>query len=87
MPNTASAERRARSNIRKHLQNKSVKSRLKTLEKSYEDLLAANKRNDAAVALRKVSSALDKAAKTGVIHRATASRKRSRLTLHMAVAK
>jgi len=87
MPNTASAERRARSNIRKHLQNKSVKSRLKTLEKSYEDLLAAGKRDDAAVALRKVSSALDKAAKTGVIHRATASRKRSRLTLHMAVAK
>jgi small subunit ribosomal protein S20 len=82
MPNTKSAERRMRSSARKHRTNQSVKSRLKTLEDSY---LAALKKDraEAEKALRNVSSALDKAAKTGVIHKGTASRKKSRLSVHL----
>lgn len=82
MPNTKSAERRMRSSARKHSANKSIKSRLKTLEDSY---LAAIKkdRTEAEKALRNVTSALDKAAKTGVIHRGTANRKKSRLSLQL----
>jgi len=87
MPNTKSAERRMRNSARKHLQNRSVKSRLHTLEKSYLQLLGAGKREDATKALRDVTSAFDKAAKSGVVHRATADRKKSRLALRLAHAK
>lgn len=69
-----------RSSARKRFQNHSTKTRLKTLEKTYVSLLGAGKKDEAAAALRQVSSALDKAAKSGVIHRATASRKKSRLS-------
>lgn len=76
-----------RNSARKQLQNRSVKSRLHTLEKSYLNLLGAGKRDDASSALRAVSSAFDKAAKSGVIHRATANRKKSRLALRLVKAK
>lgn len=83
MPNTKSAERRMRSSARKHLQNNTVKSRLHTLETGYAKLLAAGKKEDAAKSLRVLSSALDKAAKTGVIHRAKANRAKSRLSVRL----
>ncbi len=87
MPNTKSAERRMRNSARKNLRNRSIKSRLHTLERSYLELLAAGKKDDAAKALRTLSSAFDKAAKAGVVHRATADRKKSRLALRLAKAK
>lgn len=87
MPNTKSAERRMRNSARKHLQNRSVKSRLHTLEKSYLTLLGAGKKEDATKAFQEVTSAFDKAAKSGVVHRATADRKKSRLALRLAHAK
>ncbi len=73
-----------RGNARKQLRNHSIKSRLHTLEKSYVQLLGEGKKDDAAKALRTVSSAFDKAAKSGVVHRATADRKKSRLALRLA---
>jgi len=84
MPNTNSAERRMRNSARKQVQNRRTKSRLHTLEKSYLRLLETGKKEEAAKALPGVSSAFDKAAKTGVIHRATADRKKSRLALRLA---
>ena len=66
MPNTKSAERRMRSSARKRSHNRSIKSRLHTLERRYIELLAAGKKDDAAKALPAVSSAFDKAAKNGV---------------------
>ena len=87
MPNTKSAERRMRNSARKNLRNRSTKSRLHTLETSYLELLSAGKKDDAAKSLRTLSSAFDKAAKQGVVHRATASRKKSRLALRLAKAK
>jgi small subunit ribosomal protein S20 len=86
MPNTKSAERRMRNSARKKDQNRAIKSRLKTLEAKYESLLTTGKKDEAAKALRSVQSAFDKAAKTGVVHRATASRKKSRLTIRLAKA-
>jgi small subunit ribosomal protein S20 len=83
MPNTKSAERRARSSVRKHIQNRSVKSRLGTLEKAYLDLVGAGKKDEATTALRGVSSALDKAAKTSVLPKARANRKKSRLAARL----
>jgi small subunit ribosomal protein S20 len=83
MPNTKSAERRMRSSARKHSQNSSIKSRLHTLEKNYLALLSGGKKEDAAKALRDVTSAFDKAAKLGVVHRSMASRKKSRLSTRL----
>lgn len=76
-----------RNSARKHLHNRSIKSRIHTLEKSYLALLDSGKKEDAAKALRTISSAFDKAAKTGVVHRATADRKKSRLAIRLARAK
>ena len=87
MPNTKSAERRMRNSARKKAHNRSIKSRLHSLERRYVELLAAGKKDEAAKALPSVSSAFDKAAKSGVVHRATADRKKSRLALRFAKAK
>ena len=76
-----------RNSARKQSQNRSIKSRLHTLERSYLALLGTGKKGDAARALQTISSAFDKAAKSGVVHRATANRKKSRLALQLARAK
>ena len=86
MPNTKSAERRVRSSERKRLHNRSIKSRLKSLERAYEDAVKGGKKEEASAAYRKVSSAFDKAAKIGVIHKTKANRKKSRLSAHLATA-
>jgi len=79
MPNTKSAERRMRSSAKRNLHNQSIKHRLKSLEQQFVEAMEAGKREEAATALAQVASALDKAAKQGVIHKANASRKKSRL--------
>jgi small subunit ribosomal protein S20 len=83
MPNTKSAERRMRNSARKQLRNHSVKSRLKTLTRTYQDAVKSGKRDDALKMYREVTSAFDKAAKSGVIHKANADRKKSRLALQL----
>jgi small subunit ribosomal protein S20 len=83
MPNTKSAERRMRNSARKHLHNQTIKSRLKTLEKKFVAAHAGGKKEEASKALRTLSSALDRAAKTGVIHANAASRKKSRLAVRV----
>ena len=87
MPNTKSAERRVRNSARKQMRNKSVKTSLKTVETKYRALIAAGKKDEASQALRQAESVFDKAAKAGVIHSATASRKKSRLALALKAAK
>ena len=87
MPNTLSAERRARQSVRRHTRNTSIKNRLKTIEKRFLTTVKAGKKEDAQQAFREVSSAFDKAAKAGVIHSAKASRKKSRLAAHLQTAK
>ncbi len=76
-----------RNSARKNLRNRSTKSRLHTLEISYLEQLSAGKKEDAAKALRTLSSAFDKAAKAGIMHRSAANRKKSRLAVRLAKAK
>ncbi|MFO1475879.1 MAG: 30S ribosomal protein S20 [Verrucomicrobiota bacterium] len=83
MPNTKSAARRVRSGARKQAHNRSIKTRLHSLEKQYLGLLGAGKKADATTLFKQVSSAFDKAVKTGVLHKSTASRKKSRLSLRL----
>jgi small subunit ribosomal protein S20 len=81
MPNTKSAERRVRNSARKHLHNRSIISHLRKLEKGYRELVTDGKKDEAGKALTGVNSAMDKAVKSGVVPRATANRKKSRLAL------
>ncbi len=83
MPNTKSAERRMRNSARKQTQNRSINARLHSLEKKYLELVGAGKKEDATKAYQAVSSALDKAAKTGTVHKSRASRKKSRLAVRL----
>jgi small subunit ribosomal protein S20 len=83
MPRTRSAAKQARASLRRQAHNKTVKSRLHTLEKRLLTLLDAKKATEASAAYRLLTSALDKAAKVQVIHRNTASRKKSRLAARM----
>jgi small subunit ribosomal protein S20 len=74
MANTKSALKAARKATRLALRNKAVNSRLKTLRKG---LAAAAKAGDAAAAKAAgiaYVSAMDKAVKSGVVHRNAASR-------------
>lgn len=87
MPNTKSAEQRTRSSARRHLHNQSIKSRLKTLEKKYLAVVKTGKKPESATALRSIHAALDKAAKQGVVHANTVSRKKSRLAARLATLK
>lgn len=83
MPRTKSAAKQARASLRKQRHNKSIKSRLHTLENKLLAFVEAKQSAEAAVAYRAYSSALDKAAKVQVIHRNTASRKKSRLAARL----
>lgn len=81
MPNTKSAEKRMRSSARKELHNRSITSKLRRVEKGFRTTLTEGKKAEAAKSLPEALSAIDKAVKSGVITRATANRKKSRLTL------
>jgi len=81
MPNTKSAERRMRNSERKRQHNRSILSNLRKEEKGLRESISAGKKEDAKKTLPEVLSAIDKAVKSGVITRATANRKKSRLTL------
>jgi small subunit ribosomal protein S20 len=86
MSNTRSAAKQARASLRRQANNKSIKSRLHTLEKKFLAAVDAKKAEDASALYRELSSALDKAGKTHVIHRNNASRKKSRLAARLKTA-
>jgi len=75
MANTKSAAKRARQTERRTIQNRRVLSSVKSaLKKVRAEIGAGNK-----IATRDVVSALDRAAKSGRIHRNAANRHKSRL--------
>ena len=79
MANTKSAAKRARQSLSRMRQNRAVRSRLRTLQKRVRGGEAANSET-----IRTLVSALDKAAKRGIIHRNAANRRKSRLNKLMA---
>ncbi|MCP4022807.1 MAG: 30S ribosomal protein S20 [Desulfobacteraceae bacterium] len=78
MANHKSAKKRAKQSQVRQLRNRSVKTSLKTLEKKLRAAKEAGDDNKDEL-LKKIQSAIHKAAKKGVIHKKTASRKISRL--------
>jgi small subunit ribosomal protein S20 len=66
---------------KQNLINKSVRSALKTIAKKVEQAAAEKKADAAKEALVKAMKAYDKAASQGILHKSTASRKISRLSI------
>jgi len=80
MPITKSAKKALRQSQRKRKRNQSYKYRVKTIVKELRELVSAKKIEEAKKLFPQVYKALDKAAKSGVIKKNTASRKKSRLS-------
>jgi small subunit ribosomal protein S20 len=78
LPQAKTAEKSARSAVRKAERNKSIRSETKTRVTIAEKEIAAKKGKADGEVVAAIS-ALDRAAKKKVIHRNTAARKKSRL--------
>ena len=74
MANTKSAIKAARKTVRLTERNRGVKTRLKTLRKRLESLVAAKDTAGSKTAASDYVSAMDKAVKSGVVHKNAASR-------------
>ena len=72
-----SAEKRTRQNAKRHIRNKAVLSRMKTLIKNVR---SAKEKDKAATALKVAVKALDQLASKGVIHKNKAANQKSSLT-------
>lgn len=79
MANHKSALKRAGQNARRRLRNRTVQTRVKNAVKDVRMAVSENAEN-CIERLRAAQSDIAKAAKKGVLHRKTASRKISRLT-------
>ena len=75
---TKSAKKALRQNIKRKKRNIVKKDKLKGLIKKAKSLIAENKKEEAKKLLPEIYQALDKAAKTNVLKKNTASRKKSR---------
>ena len=84
---THSAKKAIRSSARKHVFNLRRKNTLTDTTKSLVKALAAKNVKEAEKLLPAAYKAIDKACKTGVIKKNTASRKKSRLALAIKKAK
>ena len=81
MANHKSAEKRARQTEKRTERNRARRSRLRTFVKKAELAIESGDANAAAEALKAAQPELARGVSKGVIHRNTASRKLSRLTL------
>lgn len=80
MPNIKSAKKRCLVISTKTLQNKMIKSELKTSIKKFEACVEAGDKEAANVAYLEAVKNVEKAAKTNNIHKNNANRKKSALT-------
>ncbi len=80
MPIIKSAKKALRQNIKRRTQNIQKKRKLKSILKEVRDLAFQKKIEQAKKLLPQVYKTLDKAAKTNLIKKNTASRKKSRIT-------
>ena len=80
MANHKSALKRARQNEIRRLRNKSMKTQTKNVTKSVRQAVNEKSIETARNELDAAKSVIDKAAKKGVLHKNTASRKISRLS-------
>ena len=75
-----SAIKRAKQADKRNLQNRAVRSSIKTIERKVESVIASGNKEEAGKALIEAVRVLQKAVSKGVIHKNNASRNISRLT-------
>lgn len=80
MPITTSAKRNIRGSARKHVYNERRKKTMKDVVKELRGFVGAKDKKAAQKLLSNAYQAIDKAAKTNLIKKNTASRKKSRLS-------
>ncbi len=79
MANSPQTRKRARQNDKRHAQNRSARSAVRTSIKSLLKLIEAKESDKAMDAYRVATSSIDKAAGKGLYHQNYASRMKSRL--------
>ena len=79
MANHKSALKRNKQNVIRNARNTHIRSTMRTFVKQVREAVATGNLEAASVALNRVVPYIDKAAAKGIIHKATASRKISRL--------
>jgi len=80
MPIKKSAKKALRQSERRRIRNLQRKRKIKNLLKEVKILVSQKKQEEAKKLLPQVYKLLDKAAKTGLIKKNTAARKKSRIT-------
>ena len=80
MPQHKSPMKRMKTDAKRQARNNYVKHTLKTLDKQLRSDMPLEEKQDM---LNKVYSQLDKAAKKGVIHKRTASRRKARVAAYI----
>lgn len=86
MPNTKSAIKAARQNLKHRQINLAALDKIKSTIKLFKKLTSSNKAEEARKSLSQAFAALDKAAKKHIIHKNTADRRKSRLAKLLAKA-
>jgi len=79
MPNIKSAKKRMRQSIKRTARNRVRKEKLKKAVKSFKTALVSGEAQTVGEELKKVTRAIDKAKVKGILHKNTASRRKSRL--------
>jgi small subunit ribosomal protein S20 len=80
MPNTKSAIKAMRQNVKRRATNLEVLAKIKKAEKAVRKNVTSGNMDEAKKALQQAFASLDKAAKKNVIHPNNASRNKSRLS-------
>jgi small subunit ribosomal protein S20 len=81
VPNNASAKKRVKQTAKRTVMNRAVRTKFRNASKKlYKAMEQGEDPQSVSSMLSEVYSTLDKAAKSGTIHKNTASRKKARLT-------
>jgi small subunit ribosomal protein S20 len=83
MANTPQSKKRARQNERRYAVNKARRSRIRTFLRKVEEAIASGDAEAARAALRAAQPELMRGVTKGVVHKNTAARKMSRLSLRV----
>ncbi len=87
MANTISAAKRARQTVVRTARNRRAKAAIKGGLKEIRTAIAAGRKDEAKALLSKVVSGLDKAAKSGRVHKNKVNRHKSKLAFQIAALK
>lgn len=79
MANTRSALKRVRTSQKRRERNQSIKSRVRTMVRTFEEAVVSGESTVAAERFAQASSALDRAVSKGIVHKNMAARKKSRM--------